>query len=212
MRTSFVIVLLLVGVVGLQAARERLDPLVNFLQCLIEAVLVFHPAVWWVSRQIRIEREHCCDDLAVKACGDSVTYARALAQLEALRMPAAPAYALALTGNKGSLLSRVKRLVSGADLRPSFGEGFMAALVVVGGFMLLSFGAWAGMKQEPQPEEVYTLVSKEESVPPAALDLPAPEGPTSATVWPSGTSSVLTTPLKPSASPLSSWRSARAPT
>ncbi|MBD1397307.1 M48 family metalloprotease [Pontibacter sp. JH31] len=153
----------------------RHDYLLNILQQIVETVFFFHPAVWWMSGVVRIEREHCCDDLAVKACGDSVTYARALAQLETLRMPATPAYALALTGNKGSLLSRVKRLVSAADLRPSFGEGFVAALVVVGGFMLLSFGAWAGMKKEPQPEETYTFVTKEEHVLPVALELPEPE-------------------------------------
>ncbi len=47
---------------------RRYDHLVNLMQCVIESVLFFHPAVWWVSRRIRDEREHCCDDLVV-ACG-----------------------------------------------------------------------------------------------------------------------------------------------
>ena len=41
--------------------------------------------MWWVSRRIRIERENCCDDLAVSLCGDPVVYAQALADLEELR-------------------------------------------------------------------------------------------------------------------------------
>jgi beta-lactamase regulating signal transducer with metallopeptidase domain len=45
-------------------------------------VLFYHPAVWWVSGQIRAERELCCDDLAVSINGDALTYARALTQLE----------------------------------------------------------------------------------------------------------------------------------
>ncbi|WP_018476217.1 M56 family metallopeptidase [Pontibacter roseus] len=143
----------------------RHDYLFNMLQQVMETLFFFHPAVWWMSGMARTEREHCCDDMAVKACGDRVTYARALAQLEGMRMPAAPTYAVALTGSKGTLLTRVKRLVYGADLRPSFSEGFLAALVVVGGFMLLSFGAWAGMKQ-PVEEPSYTLTTEEEAAPP----------------------------------------------
>lgn len=43
---------------------RRCDYLVNLLQTTIETLLFYHPAVWWVSRQVRQEREHCCDDLA----------------------------------------------------------------------------------------------------------------------------------------------------
>ena len=64
---------------------RRHDYLVNLLQTLVETVLFYHPAVWWLSRRIRIERENCCDDLAVSLCGDPVAYAQALADLEALR-------------------------------------------------------------------------------------------------------------------------------
>ena len=64
---------------------RRHDYLVNLLQTLVETLLFYHPAVWWLSRRIRIERENCCDDLAVSLCGDPVAYAAALADLEALR-------------------------------------------------------------------------------------------------------------------------------
>src|SRR5918911_2286745 len=64
---------------------RRHDYLVNLLQTALEALLFYHPAVWWVSKQARLEREHCCDDLAVEACGDVLTYARALTTLEHLR-------------------------------------------------------------------------------------------------------------------------------
>src|SRR5262245_32870159 len=57
---------------------RRHDYLINLLQALIETLLFYHPAVWWVSRRIRQEREHCCDDLAVAVCGDACAYARAL--------------------------------------------------------------------------------------------------------------------------------------
>ncbi len=64
---------------------RRHDYLVNVLQGIAESLLFYHPAVWWISTQIRAEREHCCDDLAVAASGDVLVYARALAELESMR-------------------------------------------------------------------------------------------------------------------------------
>ena len=65
----------------------------KLFQMVVEAVLFYHPAVWWVSRQMRREREHCCDDLAVAVSGDKLAYAKALSFLEEKRSPA-PAGAL----------------------------------------------------------------------------------------------------------------------
>jgi beta-lactamase regulating signal transducer with metallopeptidase domain len=85
---------------------RRYDNLVNLLQRIVETVFFFHPAVWWVSRCIRTEREHCCDDAAVES-SDLKLYARALATLEGLRGPR-----LAVAATDGSLLARVKRLLA----------------------------------------------------------------------------------------------------
>jgi len=91
---------------------RRHDYLINLIQTLIETLLFYHPLVWWLSRRIRVEREHCCDDLAVEFCGDRLTYARALASLEELRGPAyQPALAATGGGGGGSLLERVRRIV-----------------------------------------------------------------------------------------------------
>ena len=48
---------------------RRHDFLVNVLQTFLETLLFYHPAVWWISRRVRIEREYCCDDLAVCISG-----------------------------------------------------------------------------------------------------------------------------------------------
>ena len=45
---------------------RRHDYLVSVVQSVIETLLFYHPAVWWVSKQIRRERECCCDELAVE--------------------------------------------------------------------------------------------------------------------------------------------------
>ncbi len=86
---------------------RRHDYLVNLLQSMVETLLFYHPATWWVSAQIRAEREHCCDDLAVDVCGDRLVYATALAELTTL----AAHRQLALAATDGSLLNRVRRIL-----------------------------------------------------------------------------------------------------
>jgi beta-lactamase regulating signal transducer with metallopeptidase domain len=87
---------------------RRLDWLWNGLQCAIEALLFHHPAMWWLSRRIRAEREHACDDLAVAACGDPIVLAEALGRLARLRPAGAR---LALSTNGSPLMMRVTRLL-----------------------------------------------------------------------------------------------------
>jgi TonB family protein len=107
---------------------RRADYLVNLLQCVIETLLFYHPAVWWVSKQVRIERENCCDDLAAAVCADRVAYARALASLEELRV-ATPRLALAADG--GDLLTRIRRLVEPATVSgPRFSGGFSMTVIL----------------------------------------------------------------------------------
>jgi HEAT repeat protein/beta-lactamase regulating signal transducer with metallopeptidase domain len=117
---------------------RRHDYLVNLVQAAIETVLFYHPAVWWVSRRLRAEREHCCDDLAVAACGDAHGYATALVDMERLR-GAALAFALGAGGSGGSLVTRVRRLLAPpfarAETAPRWAAGVIAvvAALAVGG-------------------------------------------------------------------------------
>lgn len=132
---------------------RRHDYIVNLLQSVAETLLFYHPAVWLVSRQIRIEREHCCDDDAVAVCGDAVTYASALADLERLR-GSMPALALAASG--GSLLSRVQRLLAPAPRSPFSWPtaGAFAAGLAMLGFMVTVQGS-----EPPQPRAVTSARS-----------------------------------------------------
>ncbi len=91
---------------------RRHDYLVNLAQSVIETLLFYHPAVWWVSHQVRVAREHCCDDLAVRACGNRPGYIRALLDLEELRNPGGM---LALGAADGSLLGRARRLLGQSE-------------------------------------------------------------------------------------------------
>lgn len=105
---------------------RRYDQFVNLWQTLVETIFFYHPLVWWLSRQIRCERENCCDDLAVSITGSNVEYSHALLALDELR-DASPA--LALSSHGGSLTSRIKRLVI---VEPKENRsGFLAIIAVL---------------------------------------------------------------------------------
>jgi beta-lactamase regulating signal transducer with metallopeptidase domain len=113
---------------------KRLDAFVNLFQVFVESVLFYHPAVWWVSHQIRTEREHCCDDAAVAVCGDRLEYARALTLMEGWR--AAPR--LAMAANSSSLPARVKRLLGMGTFHGTRAFGFAVGLMCLGVALLAS--------------------------------------------------------------------------
>src|SRR5262245_15411465 len=94
---------------------RRYDALVNLAQMVVESLLFFNPAVWWLSRQIRVEREACCDALAAASCGQPFSVARALVEVaSSLREPVlvpVPVLSMAGQAHEGELTDRVERLV-----------------------------------------------------------------------------------------------------
>jgi beta-lactamase regulating signal transducer with metallopeptidase domain len=106
---------------------RRHDYLVNILQVVVETVLFYHPAVWWLSSLIRKEREHCCDDLAISATGGPLPYARALLALEELRRTP---NRLVLAADGGELLRRVQRLITPVE-RDAAPMRWVAGLLVI---------------------------------------------------------------------------------
>ncbi|MBE0362896.1 hypothetical protein PULV_a0492 [Pseudoalteromonas ulvae UL12] len=88
---------------------KRYDYLVNFLQTLVEVIFFFHPAVHWISKQVRAEREYCCDDVALSCCDNPLAYANTLTQAEMLRPHHIPTLAMAASG--GDLKNRIFRVI-----------------------------------------------------------------------------------------------------
>lgn len=152
---------------------RRHDYLLNMLQTAIETLLFYHPAVWWVGKRIRQERENCCDDLAVTACGDALTYARALTALEQLRC-ASPQLAMAATG--GSLYARIRRLLGVSQ--PVAGAPY---LWLAGVLALLTVGAvWAARPNAiAEPTEISQTAPSDtqDQEPRAQAASPSPQRP-----------------------------------
>lgn len=99
----------------------------NLAQAIADIVLFHHPGARWLSRRIRIEREYCCDDLALSVAGDATTYARALATLEDARCDTR----LAAAAASGTLLDRVQRILNQPRPTLSPARGVIACAVAL---------------------------------------------------------------------------------
>lgn len=122
---------------------RRHDYLVNLAQMLVETLLFFNPVVWWISRQIRVEREACCDALAVRHTGSAVEYARVLADFAA-RAAAAPALAMGGAPAEKPLLERILRILT-PHARPALRLPWysLAAFAVLGLAFLAGLGGFS---------------------------------------------------------------------
>lgn len=122
---------------------RRHDYLVSVFQSIVETLLFYHPAVWWVSKQVRRERECCCDAVAVAIGGDVLAYARALSYLEE-RRAAFPEFVLGANG--GALKMRIKRLLG----RPENSAASQLASIALLAILLVGAAATIGKHAHAQ--------------------------------------------------------------
>lgn len=121
---------------------RRHDYLLQFIQGIIELIFFYHPVVWWLSSVVNAEREHICDDLAVKVCGESLTLIKALNNMEAIRKKQ---YELVLgfSGKNGKILNRIKRILRPKASTNPRRERFMLSgvftLLFAGLFLISNF-------------------------------------------------------------------------
>ncbi len=164
---------------------RRRDGLVNLLQAVGETLFFFHPAVWWLSQEIRREREKACDALAAGIVGDRTRYAEALLALEELRKADGR---LALGARRGALEERIRYLLGAKD-SDSFGSawtgaGLLLAAVLLGGSLWAVTGAQQEAPPPPSPPRAPVGPAPARNrnwqpvVAPAPLPYPDPKAPT----------------------------------
>ena len=117
---------------------RRHDWIVNAMQVLVETVLFYHPAVWWLSNRIRCDRELSCDDLALSVTRDVLTYGRMLLTLEELRHNHS---AVVLAATDGDLTHRVQRLLGGHRSVRQSPRAWLPGIVLLG-LLIASFVGW----------------------------------------------------------------------
>lgn len=126
---------------------RRYDLWVNLGQRVIETLLFFHPCIWWVSKQIRVERELCCDAEAVRATGLPVQYAQALEVVARQRWAcASPQLAVGMGGTRMALLHRVKQVL-GVESSAAESQWWTLGLAGIG----ITAASWMGMAMWSSP-------------------------------------------------------------
>ncbi len=131
----------LVAVIAHELAHiRRHDAFVNLFQVAVETVLFYHPAVWWLGKQVREEREHCCDDVAVEVCGNAASYAYALTQMAETKW----APDMAMAANRSPLVERIARLLGSSPDSQSFRAANLSTGVLCLSAALLAGGALMG--------------------------------------------------------------------
>lgn len=137
---------------------KRHDYLVNLGQNVVETLLFYHPAVWWMSNRIRIERERIADDFAARQLGEPRRLALALSELEKRQFST---HHLAQAANGGDLMSRIKRLI-----RPDTQALNWKAAIPVLGLAAMSVAVFAhaapgAMPAKPDTEAIANFNSCE---------------------------------------------------
>jgi TonB family protein len=119
---------------------KRLDHVANLFQVVLETLFFYHPAVHWISREARNERELCCDTLALRVTGgERRDFVAALANLEALRAGHAE---LALAASGGVLAERAWFIAGAAPKRSQRHLRNHVVLAIAAVVLVGLAGAW----------------------------------------------------------------------
>jgi Zn-dependent protease with chaperone function len=147
---------------------QRWDDWTNLAQKILQALLFFHPAAWWVEKQLSLEREMACDDAVVAETANARAYAECLTHLaEKSFVRRSLALAQAALGRIRQTSLRVAQILD-AD-RPSVPtRSWKPAVLLVAGFAI---ACATGISQAPR------LVGFEDSFPKAAQLASVSNGP-----------------------------------
>lgn len=91
---------------------QRRDDVANLLQVVLHAVAGWHPAIWWLERQLHAERENACDELAMAQTGSAKAYAECLVRIAGLASARRDVVPVLGALSSASVVQRVRRIVS----------------------------------------------------------------------------------------------------
>lgn len=136
---------------------RRWDNLINLMQRVIEAVLFFHPAVWWLSNRVRLEREHCCDSAVLTHINTPQNYAEMLVQMALANTPAEWVVGTSISHQ---LIPRIRRILKQEEDRMQVSRKMIVASLSV--LLSLAIVTVVNAQREiVKPPEVAPVVAAE---------------------------------------------------
>jgi bla regulator protein BlaR1 len=108
---------------------RRRDNLFSFVHMLVEAMFWFHPLVWWLGRQLTIERERACDEEVLRVCLEPQVYAEGILKVCEFYLESPPMVA-GVTGS--NLKKRIEEIMTDQVLRRlTFGKKLLITIAGV---------------------------------------------------------------------------------
>ncbi|MCB0846923.1 MAG: M56 family metallopeptidase, partial [Bacteroidetes bacterium] len=156
---------------------HRFDYLVNLIQTILEICFFYHPVVWWLSTQLRDERELSCDEWVITYGAEKSEYAQALIFLEKQKLSFRNQLAMSAKGNKSSLTQRILRLYETQSASPSFARGIFAFILLVILFTGLVIGPRLFLNKYNSQKSLIEIYVPEPPAPPAPPLAPPPPPP-----------------------------------
>lgn len=131
---------------------KRNDFFFSFIQNLLETFFFYHPAIWWMTGSLNIEREHACDDLAVENGANNYVLAKTLGKVSVLAQTST--IAMAFSGKRNQIKQRIQRLIKTENMKTNLKAKLVSTfvLLVVVGTMSFTF-------QKKEQQELKTEVA-----------------------------------------------------
>ncbi|MFC2138249.1 M56 family metallopeptidase [Bacteroidota bacterium] len=117
---------------------KRNDFIVNLIQSFLEVVFFYHPALWWISSVLKTEREHACDDLAIKHGANIDSMASSITEIASLSINQSQ-YSVAFSGKQHKLKERINRLILKETMKTNMKQKLFVAMIILIATATLSF-------------------------------------------------------------------------
>jgi bla regulator protein blaR1 len=146
---------------------QRRDDIGRLLQVLVKAIAGLHPAVWWIDRQIDLERESACDDWTVNVIGSAKGYAACLIRLATLQNGHTDGLLMPAAWSPSTLTTRIVRVLDGGRSRST--KRRLPSLACMSSLLAIAALVAAGFDLVVKPEH------PSDSQPPSRLRTPTSE-------------------------------------
>lgn len=108
---------------------RRSDYVANLVLAIVEVVLFFNPFMWLISKQIRKDRENCCDEVVLQFQYKPYSYSKALLAIAAEQSTSV--FALSAADNRNLLLNRVQRIMGLKEKKSKNSRNFFFAMLTM---------------------------------------------------------------------------------
>lgn len=136
---------------------RRHDYLVNWIQSCFEVLFFYHPAFWWMSRQVRTAREYCCDDWVLRVNNEPLLYAQTLTQLQFNHLSIKTNLAMTAIKNQGAFTARIHRLFGKYESQNSGRKGVLTAMLLVTALIAFAFYPSVANVEQPAPSTITAV-------------------------------------------------------